>query len=157
VPPHPPALTDPPDRIELRGLRVLGTHGVLVEEHHRAQPFEVDVDIEAPLAAAGQSDDLSDTIDYGAVTDAVVRVVAGPHVALIEHLAARIVDAVFTTAGPLAEAVGVTVRKLRPPVPADLATAAVSITRRRTVAPTAVAPTAVAPPAVAPNALTPDS
>jgi dihydroneopterin aldolase len=122
---------DRPDRIELRGLRVLGTHGVLVEEHGRAQPFEIDVDIEASLEEAGRSDDLADTVDYGAVTQAVASVVAGPHAELIEHLAARIVDAVFATAGPRAETVGVTVRKLRPPVPVDLATAAVSITRRR--------------------------
>jgi dihydroneopterin aldolase len=119
------------DRIELRGLRALGTHGVLAEEHHRAQPFEVDVDIEASLEAAGQSDDLADTIDYGAVSQAVAAVVAGPHAELIEHLAARIVEAVFDAAGPRALAVGVTVRKLRPPVPVDLATAAVSITRRQ--------------------------
>jgi dihydroneopterin aldolase len=139
--PDPPV----PDRIELRGLRVLGAHGVLVEEQDRAQPFEVDVDIEASLAAAGRSDDLSDTIDYGAVAGAVVGVVAGPHAALIEHLAARIVEAVFEAAGPRAEAVGVTVRKLRPPVPADLATAAVSITRRRPEAPAPEAPAPAEP------------
>ena len=34
----------PGDRIELRGLRCVGTHGVLVEEQERAQPFEVDLD-----------------------------------------------------------------------------------------------------------------
>jgi dihydroneopterin aldolase len=121
----------PSDRIELRGLRVLGTHGVLPEERHRAQPFEVDVDIEASLADAGRSDDLADTIDYGAVSLAVAGVVAGPHADLIEHLAARIVDAVFAAGGPRAASVGVTVRKLRPPVAVDLATAAVSITRQR--------------------------
>ena len=119
------------DRIELRGLRVLGTHGVLDEERLRAQPFEVDVDIETSLEAAGRSDDLADTIDYGAVSHAVAAAVAGPHADLIEHLAARIVDAVFAAAGPRALAVGVTVRKLRPPVPVDLATAAVTITRLR--------------------------
>jgi dihydroneopterin aldolase len=119
------------DRIELRGLRVLGSHGVLAEEHERAQPFEIDVDIEGSLEDAGRSDDLADTVDYGAVTSAVAAVVAGRHAELIEHLAARIVEAVFASAGPRAEVVGVTVRKLRPPVPVDLATAAVSITRRR--------------------------
>jgi 7,8-dihydroneopterin aldolase/epimerase/oxygenase len=121
----------PADRIELRGLRVLGTHGVLAEEHERAQPFEVDLDIEASLEEAGRSDDLADTIDYGAVSLAVAGVVAGPHAELLEHLAARIADAVFAAGGPRATGVAVTVRKLRPPVPADLATAAVSITRRR--------------------------
>ena len=54
----------PPDRIELRGLRVLGTHGLLAEERSRPQPFEVDLDVVADLSAAGESDDLRETIDY---------------------------------------------------------------------------------------------
>jgi dihydroneopterin aldolase len=119
------------DRIGLRGLRVVGTHGVLPEEHQRAQPFEVDVDIAADLSAAGRSDDLADTIDYGAVTEAVAAVVVGDHADLLEHLAQRIVDATLAVAGPKAREVTVTVRKLRPPVPADLAVSEVSIRRGR--------------------------
>jgi dihydroneopterin aldolase/2-amino-4-hydroxy-6-hydroxymethyldihydropteridine diphosphokinase len=118
------------DRIELRGLRAVGTHGALPEERRRAQPFEVDLDIVADLAGAGSSDDLADTIDYGAVAGAVAAVLGGPHADLLEHLAERIVDAVWTAAGPLAEEVTVTVRKVRPPVPIDLASAAVRIVRR---------------------------
>ena len=38
------------DRIELMGIRALGTIGVLPEEKTRAQPFEVDVFIEADLS-----------------------------------------------------------------------------------------------------------
>jgi dihydroneopterin aldolase len=117
------------DRIALRGLRVVGTHGVLPEEHRRAQPFEVDVEIAADLSAAGRSDALADTIDYGAVTAAVEAVVAGDHSDLLEHLAQRIADAIFAVAGPSARAVAVTVRKLRPPVPSDLAVSEVSIRR----------------------------
>src|SRR5436190_1911962 len=41
------------DVVEIRGLRVMGTHGVLEEERQRAQPFEVDIDVETDLAAAG--------------------------------------------------------------------------------------------------------
>jgi dihydroneopterin aldolase len=118
------------DRIELRGLRAVGTHGVLPEEHRRAQPFEVDLDIEADLAPSGRSDALDDTIDYGAVTAAVAAEIEGAHADLIEHLAARIVRAVFAASGPLATGVTVTLRKLRPPVPQDLASAAVTITRQ---------------------------
>ena len=53
------------DVVEIRGLRVMGTHGVLEEERQRAQPFEVDIDVETDLAAAGRSDDLTDTIFAG--------------------------------------------------------------------------------------------
>lgn len=119
------------DRIRLRGLRAVGAHGVLDEERRRAQPFEVDLDITADLSVAGRSDRLEDTVDYGAVTDAVVAVVTGAHADLLEHLAQRIVDATFVAAGPRAQAVAVTVRKLRPPVAADLAVSEVSIARDR--------------------------
>ena len=47
------------DRIDLRGFRALGTHGALPEEQVRAQPFEVDLDVFADLAAAGRSDELA--------------------------------------------------------------------------------------------------
>ena len=51
-----------PDRIELRGLRTLGLCGILPEEGSRAQPLEVDLDIEADLSLPGASDELGDTI-----------------------------------------------------------------------------------------------
>jgi dihydroneopterin aldolase len=121
-----------PDLIELRGLRALGTHGVLPEEHLRAQPFEVDLDLEVDLRPAGRSDALADTVDYGAVTAAVVQsIVRGPHAALLEHLAQRIASAALTAGTPHATAVTVRVRKTRPPVPFELTSAGVTIHRRR--------------------------
>jgi dihydroneopterin aldolase len=117
------------DQIELRGLRVAGVHGALPEERTRAQPFEVDLDIVADLAGAGQSDTLADTVDYGAVTAAVAKVVSGERFQLLERLAERIAEVVLED--PRAVSVTVAVRKLRPPVPVDLATAGVRITRDR--------------------------
>jgi dihydroneopterin aldolase len=127
--PRPSVPTTIPDRIELRGLRALGTHGVLAEERERAQPFEIDLDLYADVSEAGRSDQLHDTIDYGSVALAVERVVAGAHSDLLEHLAQRVADAVLGTA-PGALGVTVTVRKLRPPVPVDLASSAVTLHRR---------------------------
>ena len=40
------------DRIEIRGLRVLGVHGLLPEERDRPQPFEVDLDLVLDLVRA---------------------------------------------------------------------------------------------------------
>jgi dihydroneopterin aldolase len=117
------------DHIQLRALRALGKHGALPEERERAQPFEVDLDIYADLRVAGQSDALRDTIDYGAITETVVSIIEGPHAELIEHLADRIASAVLDLSSGRATSVTVTVRKLRPPVPVELALAAVQITR----------------------------
>ncbi len=107
---------------------MVGAHGALPEEQDRAQPFEVDLDLAADLAAAGTTDSLADTVDYGAVVTAVEKVVAGERHRLLERLAARIADDVLAL-DPRVHAVTVTVRKLRPPVPADLASAGVTITR----------------------------
>lgn len=119
-----------PDVLELRGLRVLGTIGALPEEQIRAQPFEVDVDIEADLAAAGASDVLGDTLDYGEIAQRIERVVSTERHQLLERVAERIAAVILDDAR--VRSVTVTVRKLRPPVPVDLATAAVRITRSRT-------------------------
>jgi dihydroneopterin aldolase len=117
------------DRIELRGLRAVGLHGASPEERKQAQPFEVDVTIEVDLRSPGRSDDLDDTIDYAAVTEAVAHEITGPHAELLEHLADRIAAKVLDQTADRATSVTVTVRKLRPPVPYDLASAAVTITR----------------------------
>ena len=116
-----------PDRIELRGLRAVGTHGALPEEQRRAQPFEVDLDVVADLRPSGKSDALGDTVDYGALAHAVERVVTTERFQLLEALAQRIADEV--RAVERVESVTVTVRKLRPPVAVDLTSAAVTITR----------------------------
>ena len=115
------------DRIEVRGLRVLGTHGVLPEERERSQPFEVDVDVEADLAPAGRSDRLADTLDYGAIAASVVGVVGGERHDLLERVAERIAEVVLTD--PRAASVTVAVRKVRPPLPVDVGSVAVRITR----------------------------
>jgi dihydroneopterin aldolase len=66
-------------------------------------------------------------------TDSVWAVVEGPHCDLLEHLAERIARAALTGRhpGPPVTAVTVTLRKLRPPVAADMASAGVRIHRRR--------------------------
>jgi dihydroneopterin aldolase/2-amino-4-hydroxy-6-hydroxymethyldihydropteridine diphosphokinase len=118
------------DRIELKGLRATGTHGVLDEEKTRAQPFEVDLVLEADLRSAGLTDALEDTADYGAVAEAAVAVVAGRHADLLETLAARIAAAALAAA-PNVGAVTVSVRKMRPPVPLQMESAGVTIRRTR--------------------------
>ncbi|HVM09756.1 MAG TPA: dihydroneopterin aldolase [Acidimicrobiales bacterium] len=118
------------DLIQLRGLRVVGVHGVLPEERERAQPFEVDLDIETDLSSAGASDHLDDTLDYGALTAIAERVVAEESYGLLERVAARVAEALLDADERVAS-VTVTVWKLRPPVPMQLDRAGVRITRRR--------------------------
>lgn len=122
-------MTDTADRIELRGLRVLAFCGALPEEQGRRQPIEVDVDVALALGPAGRSDELTDTVDYGGLCVAVERLVAAQHFQLLERLAECIADTAL--GDERVEVVTVAVRKLRPPVPSELATAGVRIVRGR--------------------------
>lgn len=121
--------TNASDRIELRGLRVVASCGVLPEEHARLQPFEVDVDLVCDLRDAGVSDALVDTVDYGGLCSDLAEVAAERHHELMEHLAHRLANAALNDVRVVE--VELVVRKLRPPVPYDLATAGVRVVRSR--------------------------
>jgi dihydroneopterin aldolase len=118
-----------PDRIEIRGLRALGIIGVLSEERERPQPFELDLD----LAAAGASDDLHDTVDYGVAVAVAAKVVQTESHLLLERVAERIAEELLAL--DRVDGVRVTIRKLRPPLPQDVSTSAVTIERRRAADP----------------------
>jgi dihydroneopterin aldolase len=118
------------DRILISGLRQMGVHGALAEEQERAQPFGVELELLVDLRAAGASDVLADTVDYGAVCDTVEQVCAGGRPQLLEHLAELIATAVLDL-DPRITRASVAVRKLRPPVPQQLATSGVRLVRGR--------------------------
>jgi dihydroneopterin aldolase len=118
-------------RIELRGLRVLGHHGALPGEQDTAQPFELDLDLEAELDDAAGADDLEKTVDYSRVVEVATAIVAERRFLLLEALAGAVATGVLEI--PRVDAVTVTVRKLRPPVPADIASAGVRLRRERGV------------------------
>lgn len=118
------------DVIELRGLHLVGICGALPEERERAQPLELDLDVEADLSAAGASDALTDTIDYGALCDRVATVVDEGTPELLEHLAAEVAAAVLDVDQRIT-AVTVALRKLRPPVPHALDSSGVRVRRAR--------------------------
>ena len=118
------------DRIELRGLRLSGIVGVLAEERTRAQPLEFDLDLFVDMGAAASSDDLADTVDYGAVCGLVGSTVADLRPQPLERLAAEVAEALLGLDGRIATA-RVAVRKLRPPVPQMLESSGVVVTRGR--------------------------
>lgn len=125
---HDQSLSD--DRIEVRGLELLVYCGVLPEEQARRQPFLFDLDLFLDLGPAGASDDLDDTVNYGAVIDSLAETLASERFQLLERLATRVSELIF--ADTAATAVTVTVRKLRPPVAAHVDTTGVRIHRDRT-------------------------
>jgi len=119
------------DRILLKGMRFEGRHGVGDEERALPQEIEVDLEVETDLAAAGASDDLAETIDYGPLIRLCRRVVEERSFHLLEAIADTIASAVLGSTS--ATAVTVRVRKLAVPVEADLDFAQVEIRRQRPV------------------------
>jgi 7,8-dihydroneopterin aldolase/epimerase/oxygenase len=78
------------DRITIRGIRGIGHHGVFDHERRDGQEFSVDVRLDVSTSTAADSDDLADTVDYGAVASAVHAIIVGEPVDLVETLAERI-------------------------------------------------------------------
>jgi dihydroneopterin aldolase len=80
------------DRVALLGLRGRGRHGWFAHETEQGQTFVVDVILHVDTRPAAASDDLADTVDYGEVGRAVLGVVEGEPVRLIETLAQHVAD-----------------------------------------------------------------
>ena len=117
------------DRIELRGLRVRGHHGVFEHERRDGQEFVVDVTVWMDLAPAAASDDLTDTLHYGELAERTGAIVAGEPANLIETVGARVADMVMADARALA--VEVTLHKPQAPIPLEFADVAVVIRKSR--------------------------
>jgi 7,8-dihydroneopterin aldolase/epimerase/oxygenase len=118
------------DRIILTGVRGRGFHGLFPEERAQGQDFVVDVVLGVlSINRAAKHDDLTDTVDYGAVATAIAGIIEGPPVNLIETLATAIADRCL--AFDMVRAVTVTVHKPDAPIPVPFADVAVRITRSR--------------------------
>jgi 7,8-dihydroneopterin aldolase/epimerase/oxygenase len=93
--------------VEVRDLRVFGRHGVHEEEREHGQDFLFDVDLE--VGERGTSDRLEDVVDYVEVVRAVQEVSNERQYALLEALAAAVVEKLEQRFSP--ERVRVRVRK----------------------------------------------
>ncbi len=83
------------DCIQLTGIRSYGYTGYLPEEQVLGQWFEIDLTLWLDLAAAGHSDNITDTLDYRRAIEIVKQLVKTSKFALIEKLATAIADAIL--------------------------------------------------------------
>lgn len=117
------------DRIELRGLRIRGYHGVFEHERRDGQDFVVDVALDIDTSSAARSDQLADTVDYGALAHRIADIVGGEPVNLLETLADRIALACLDDAR--VNTVDVRLHKPAAPIPLAFDDVIVAITRSR--------------------------
>jgi dihydroneopterin aldolase len=106
---HPTTPGPTPDRITLRGVRAHANHGVYAFERERGQMFRVDAVLELDTVAAAAGDDLEKTVNYAELAQKLYAVLTGEPVNLLETLAQRLADVCL--AGPLVDAVEITVHK----------------------------------------------
>jgi dihydroneopterin aldolase len=117
------------DRLALRGIRAVGHHGVFEHERRDGQEFVVDAVLGVDTRRAGRDDDLSLTVDYGRLSQQLVRAIVADPVDLIETLAQRLADVCL--AQPLVEWVDLTVHKPQAPIEVPFDDVTLTIHRRR--------------------------
>ena len=117
------------DQLAVRGIEVHAHHGVFDFERRDGQTFLIDLLLGLDTSAAAATDDLSQTVDYGALVDEVVAAVQKDPVDLVETLAQRIADVCLGHAE--VETVEVTVHKPHAPIAATFTDVALTINRSR--------------------------
>lgn len=117
------------DRIEIKGIRAKGWHGVLEFERTEGQEFIVDIAFDVDAAAAATTDDLNLTVDYSGIAQLAHARIVGEPFNLIETLAHRIADDIL--AEPRVERVTVAVHKPHAPIPLTFDDVIVSVHKGR--------------------------
>jgi dihydroneopterin aldolase len=78
------------DILFLRDFRVAMIIGIYEWERKAPQPVRFDLEIGLPGSRAGQTDEVADTIDYGAVAECIKGLVATHPFHLVESLAEEV-------------------------------------------------------------------
>jgi dihydroneopterin aldolase len=101
-------------QLVLQNMEFYAHHGHFREEQVIGGQFAVDLVIDTDITKASESDELTDTVDYSLIYEVVKNEMVRPS-KLLEHLAKRIIDAVYHVS-PNIRKVTVTVSKLNPAI-----------------------------------------
>ena len=106
-------------------MKFRGYHGLYENERKNGNSFVIDLELHVDFEAAAKEDDIKKTIDYEIVYELVKTQLEGSCY-LLEHLAQKIIDAVYDQY-PQLEKAKVRLSKLNPPVggPCEKATVVV--------------------------------
>ncbi len=115
--------------VRISGLRAPGRHGVLASERVNGQVFVADVVLTVDDETSVRSDALADTVDYAALSERLVAVIAGEPVDLIETLAGRLAEVCLSDDRVVVAEV--TVHKPEVPLRVDVDEVSVTLVRRR--------------------------
>ena len=119
-----------PDKIYINKMAFYGYHGVFPEENKLGQRFFVDAVLECDLRDAGKTDQLSKTINYAEIYEAIKAIVEGKPFQLVEAVAEKIATELLMKF-PMIEKCHIKVTKPDPPIQGHFDSVAVGITRGR--------------------------
>lgn len=118
------------DKIFIQGLQVFAYHGVNPEEKRDGQLFVADITAELDLTAAGESDNLAETVSYSALIKRAGAVLRDERYNLLETAALRVIRALLNEYRAL-DRVTVRLQKPQAPIRARFDTVGVEISRSR--------------------------
>ncbi len=118
------------DRIIIKGLKLYAFHGVNPEEKENGQDFILDISAYLPLAKAGKTDNLEDTVSYAKIIKLTRAVFTAEQYDLIETAARKVAAEILKTFDMI-ESITVTLKKPDAPIKADFDYVAVEISLSR--------------------------
>lgn len=117
--------------VTVTGLEFYGHHGVSAAEREVGHWFAVDLDL-LVVGNGPVTDELTDTVDYGAAAQVAHEIGTSTSYRLVERLAQHMGEAVLAQFD-LVQAVEITLDKLAPPVSVPVRSTGVRLVVTRTV------------------------
>ncbi|WP_294616866.1 dihydroneopterin aldolase [uncultured Bacteroides sp.] len=111
--------------IFLDRIHFFAYHGVGTQETIAGNDFIIDLRLKTDIARAAETDDVTDTVSYADVYEAVKEEMAIPS-KLLEHVCGRIIRRLFHDF-PAIESIDLKLSKRNPPMGADLDAAGVEV------------------------------
>ncbi len=118
------------DKIYVNQMQFYGYHGVFTEETKLGQRFFVDLMVEVDVKQAGETDNLNYSVHYGELYNLCKEIVEGKPYKLLEAVAEKMATDILAHF-PLVSSCTIKVIKPDPPIPGQLQSVAVEITRSR--------------------------
>lgn len=117
------------DKITIQNLEVFANHGVYPEENALGQKFIVSVIMYTDVRLAGQTDDLTSSVDYGEAAHFVCRYFSSHTFRLLESAAEHLTEELLLSFPQLSQ-VDLEVKKPWAPIALPLETVSVQISRK---------------------------
>ena len=114
-------------QIQIENMEFYSFHGHFKEEQIVGNKFLVDLTIETDLKIPSESDNLRDAVDYQRIY-LITKLQMEKKSHLLEHIAARIIDAIYTEMEGI-QKITVKVSKMNPPMGGKIGSVSVTLSR----------------------------